>query len=186
MFDKWKKEFSIEEMIEMENALKNSVLRRLYLNAADTDLLERLKLEIEYVDSMDDENEAELLPAKDGNYLGLIRLRRELEKYRFAYSHEIIHYIFDVGYEKRVERSYTRKRQGKTKSRAEQVTNYLTAAYVMPYEEICEALAIYDNSHPKMDEIKFIGSLRKKYDQSETAVVRRIREVRRLKKSGYC
>lgn len=56
----------------------------------------------------------------------------------------------------------------------------------MPYSQILQALQEYDESVPKMDELKFVRGLQKRYEQSETAVIRRIREVRSLKKYGYC
>lgn len=173
-------------MIEMEEELKHSVLHTMKLNADDKDLFKKLQLKVEYVDDMDNDNEAELLPDVDGSYLGIIRLRKELKKYKFAYTHEIIHYIFDVGYGNKVTKAYARKRQGKTDSYDEQRINYKTAAYIMPYPQILHALRDYDNSNPKMDELKFVRDLQRHYEQSETAVVRRIREVRSLKKNKYC
>lgn len=180
------KNFTVSEMIRMEEELKCSALYTLGLNADDKDLFAKLQLEVEYVDDMDDDNEAELLPADDGRHLGLIRLRRELEKYRFAYIHEIMHFIFDVGYGKKVTETFARKRKGKTNSYDEQKINYKAEAYIMPYSQILQALQEYDDSVPKMDELKFVRGLQKRYEQSETAVIRRIREVRSLKKYGYC
>lgn len=180
------KKFTVSEMIEMEEELKCSVLYTKGLNADDKDLSKKLQLKVEYVDGMNNDNEAELLPAEDGIHLGIIRLRKELKKYKFAYIHEIIHYIFDVGYGNKVTKAYARKRQGKTNGYDEQRINYKTAAYIMPYPQILQELQNYDNSSPKMDELKFVRGLQKRYEQSETAVVRRIREVRGLKKNGYC
>lgn len=181
---RWRRNrFTISEMEEMENALRNSVLYSLNLNADDSELSRKLKLKVEYVSDMADDNEAELLPINDDEYYGLIRLRKELEKYKFAYIHEIIHYIFDVGYGNKVTESFTRKRKGKTNSREEQRTNYMTAAYIMPKEQIQNVLNTYDNNKPKMDELVFIRSLQERYEQTETAVIRRIREVRRLSKA---
>lgn len=133
-----------QKMIEMEEELKSSVLHIMGLNADDKELFKKLQLKVEYVDDMNNDNKAELLPADDGIHLGIIRLRKELKKYKFAYIHEIIHYIFDIGYGNKVTKAYARKRQGKTDSYDEQRINY------------------------------------------KTAVVRRIREVRSLKKNGYC
>ncbi len=62
----------------------------------------------------------------------------------------------------------------------------MTAAYIMPCEQIDDELHKYDHSVPKMDEIVFIRTLQKHYEQSETAVIRRIREVRKLNKSREC
>ncbi len=182
---KKKKEFTVEEMIKMENELRDSELYSCQLSPNDPKLFEKLKLKVEYVDDMSDDNEAELMPSMDERYLGLIRLRKELKKYKFAYIHEVIHFIFDVGYGNKVEETFTRKRQGKTNSEEEQRINYKTAAYIMEYNQICSRLREYDNSRPKADELKFISSLQKDYEQGEETVLRRIREVRRLEKAGY-
>lgn len=183
---KKEKKFTIEEMIKMEEELKSSELCSLSLNPDDKELFDKLRLKVEYVDNMDDDNEAELLPIEDDHFLGLIRLRKELKRYKFAYSHEIIHFIFDVGYGNRVTKTFTRKRKGKTESYDEQKTNYKAAAYIMPYLEILHKLQEYDDSNPKMDELKFIRTLQENYGQSEEGVIRRIREVRSLNKAGYC
>lgn len=181
----WGKEkrFTVAEMEKMEGELRGSKLYSLKLSADDSRLSEKLRLKVEYVTDMADDNEAELLPIADNNYYGLIRLRKELKKYKFAYIHEIIHYIFDVGYGNRVTKCYARKKKGKTKDREEQKTNYMTAAYIMPAEEIEKELEQYDHTIPKMDELAFISGLKTRYEQNETAVIRRIREVRRLAKS---
>lgn len=176
--------FTVTEMEKMEEALKTSKLYSLKLSADNSNLSDELGLKVEYVTNMSDDNEAELLPINDDNYYGLIRLRKELKKYKFAYIHEIIHYTFDVGYGNKVTECFSRKRKGKTNSREEQITNYMTAAYIMPFEQIVKELNKYDHSSPKMDELVFIRSLQKRYEQSETAVIRRIREVRKLVKSS--
>ncbi len=181
-----KKSFTVAEMEEMENALENSTLYLLKLSADDGDLSKKLGLKVEYVTDMDDDNEAELIPINDKNYYGLIRLRKELKKHKFAYIHEIIHYIFDVGYGNKVTDCFFRKKKGKTSSHEEQRTNYMTAAYIMPFKQIVKYIYDYDHSIPKMDEIVFIRTLQNHYGQSETAVIRRIREVRKLNKSRGC
>ena len=147
-----KKDFTVAEMEEMENTLRNSKLYLLKLSADDEDLSEKLGLKVEYVTNMADDNEAELIPIDDSNYYGLIRLRKELKKHKFAYIHEIIHYIFDVGYGNKVDECFFRKKKGKTNSHEEQRTS----------------------------------TLQRHYEQSETAVIRRIREVRKIIKSSGC
>lgn len=180
MFIKKQNMFTVEEMEKMESELKHSELYLLNLKADDSELSHKLGLKVEYVTDMDDDDEAELLPIDDKNCNGLIRLRKELEKHRFAYIHEIIHYIFDVGYGNRVTKSFSRKRRGKTNSPEEQRINYKTAAYIMPSDQIASELDKYDHSSPKMDELVFIRGLQKQYEQSEMAVIRRIQEVRRM------
>lgn len=181
---KRKKGFTVAEMAEMENALKNSSLCLMKLDAADEELSDKLGLKVEYVTNMADDNEAELLPIENGDYYGLIRVRKELKKYKFAYVHEIIHYIFDVGCGNKVTKCFSRKKKGRTDSPEEQRINYMTAAYIMPVEQIKKELYEYDHSVPKMDELAFIRTLQMRYEQSETAVIRRIREVRKLSKAG--
>lgn len=179
-----RQKFTVAEMEEMEKNLRNSELYSCNLSADDSQLSVKLNLKVEYVTDMADDNEAELLPIDDDKYNGLIRLRKELEKNKFAYIHEIIHYIFDVGYGKKVTKPFARKRKGKTNSREEQRTNYMTAAYIMPLEQIVNFLQEYDYSIPKTDELKFVRDLQKEYEQNEVTVVRRIREVRRITKYG--
>ena len=178
--------FTVDEMIEMENELKNSELFSKNLKANDESLADKLRLKVEYVTDMDEDNEAELLPIDDDNYNGLIRVHKDLEKSKFAYIHEIIHYIFDVGFGKKVAKNFTRKRKGKTDSNNEQKINYKAAAYIMPCNEILKYLQDYDNSVPKKDELNFVRKLQEIYGQSKVTVIRRIHEVRKLHKANYC
>ncbi|WP_195462860.1 ImmA/IrrE family metallo-endopeptidase [Anaerotruncus colihominis] len=182
LFLKYKADFTVEEMVQMENELKFSVLGTKELSPDNADLAGKLGLQVEYVSDLEDDNEAELCQTNNSEFLGLIRLRKELKKYKFAYIHEIIHYVFDVGCGNKVTSSFARKRKGKTDSRDEQRINYKTAAYIMPYEEILKALQEYDKSFPKMNAIQFVRKLQETFEQSETAVIRRIKEVRRISK----
>ena len=54
---------------------------------------------------------------------------------------------------------------------------YLVDAYLMPKNEIEEALTIYRNNKPKMDELKFVEDLSKKYGVDIDTIIRRIQEV---------
>ena len=184
LFKKKKYILNVTERVELENKLRTSVLYSLDKPTTVEELSKKLRLKIEYVETMDDDNEAELLPIESNEYWGLIRLRKESRNNRFAYMHEVMHYVFDVGYGNKVANKFTRKKQGKTFNRDEQKMNYMAAACIMPYEDILRELKLYDASHPKMDEIKFVRNLQNKYDQSETAILRRIREVRKISRSG--
>ena len=53
-------------------------------------------------------------------------------------------------------------------------------AIVMPKKEIEVALEEYDSSHPKMDAVKFVNELAKKYDVKRNDVILRIQYVRRI------
>jgi hypothetical protein len=62
---------------------------------------------------------------------------------------------------------------------------YVMLAESMPYQEVLRDLREYDNSHPKMDEIKFVRDLQSKYNQTEENVLTRIRFVRKLSKINW-
>lgn len=197
---KYDSDFSVQQMEQMERRLKDSELFTVEKLKGCRDAMElckQLNLKVEYYDDDDSTKDSELenegvkleknkeamlTHCEDENYNGLIVLRRKLESFKFACIHEIIHYIFDVGYGEKVpvDVCYSRGETGKTIGIKEQGTNYLTAAYIMPYDEIAEEIKEYDNSKPKMDELKFLRNLELKYEQSRLAVIRRIREVRRL------
>lgn len=59
---------------------------------------------------------------------------------------------------------------------------YLIDAYRMPKNEIEEALDIYDNSKIPLDEISFVNHLATKYSVDIATIIRRIQEVRYIKK----
>lgn len=55
-------------------------------------------------------------------------------------------------------------------------------AAIMPIDEISTAIKQYDESCPKMDEIKFVKDLSNKYNVSKNDVILRIQYVRRINK----
>ena len=59
---------------------------------------------------------------------------------------------------------------------------YQRLANAMPYVPMRDALVMYDESSPKMDEIEFVRDLQKKFNQTEEDVLKRIRYFRRVKK----
>ena len=62
----------------------------------------------------------------------------------------------------------------------EMVAEAMQLAETMPFEEIQEAIATYDSSSPKMDELQFIKDLMIKYKVSRGDVIKRIQYVRRI------
>ena len=175
---------SVSRMIELENWI-DSLPPEIHEALNDEKLSTILKLKVEYVDkrSMPENVEAQLCPIAETDYFGLIKLNRDLQNERFSYMHEIIHYLRDVGLNNRVDRIFTRKIKGKTESIEEQETNYLAAAATIPYQDMEKQIYKYDHTKPKMDEVIFVHSLCEKYGQSRVAVLRRVREVRRIQKS---
>lgn len=59
---------------------------------------------------------------------------------------------------------------------------YLKRAIKIPREDMLRVLNEYDNSHPKMDEVKLINDLSIKYQVNREIILKRIREVRILQK----
>lgn len=58
----------------------------------------------------------------------------------------------------------------------------LELAFVMPLGEMTKAIGEYDESSPKMDELKFVSDLAKKYNVERGQVITRIQHVRRINK----
>lgn len=181
MKQKKKIKLNIDEMIALEKKLKEFREQSEYGKVfSEANPAERLRLKVEYTEEIGKKTEAVLMPIEDEDFFGLIKVKKSLEKQKFAYMHEIVHYVFDVGIGKRVQKEYDRSEKGETPSKEEQEINYLTAAAIMNIEDIQKDLKEYDESRPKKDEILFVQDLKKKYDQSQEAVLRRIREARIL------
>ncbi len=177
----WKKMLPVGKMEELETWLSDNGPEP---GLSEQSLSEALNLKVEYVspNELEDHTEAELRPIADSAYNGLIRVNSRERDERFAYLHEIMHYLRDVGKGNRVQQVFTRKSKGRTENQHEQEINYMTAAYRMPYTKMELALREYDCASPKMDEVRFVSGLAAAYHMSSETVIRRIREVRALKK----
>lgn len=153
----------------------------------DTDpktLLDSLHLNIKwtYPGELPKDTEVELCPSDDKNYNGLIRVDSKMMNTKFAYMHEVVHYLMDVGRGNKVERVFTRKSKGKTTDEHEQDVNYATAAILLPREYMQHIIYEYDTVKPKMDELRVLAELCKKSGLDKKAVLRRWHEVRVLTK----
>jgi len=62
----------------------------------------------------------------------------------------------------------------------ERMYRYILEAYQIPIEEISKEIKRYDSSRPKLDEIKFVNELCKKYDVDRKTIIQRIQNVRRI------
>lgn len=181
MLFKRKNSLSTKEMIKLEEKTKEKKICEL---VKKDNLLEELSLKLDYVDinedkSWDQNTEAILMPCNDNEYNGVIKVQKKYGNSKFAYIHEIIHYVIDADC-KKVTETYTRKTKGNTPDKHEQEINYITAAATMPIDEIRTRLLKYDNSSPKEDEVKMIAELSEKYQQKKSVIIRRIQEVRRI------
>ena len=143
---------------------------------SDETLAKRLQLDVQYCNSneLPVNVEATLSPSKDNHFFGLIRILKDSVT-RFSYMHELIHYFRDVGVGNRVLCEYTRKKKGKTDSEKEQEINYLTAAAVMPFEQIQSDLEAFEEHE---SDSQFWIKMCNKYGQNKDALFRRFIEVR--------
>ena len=82
-------------------------------------------------------------------------------------------------------------KSGKTKEEAVTIlmdeekeidANYIIEAYLMPINEITKEIEKYDSSKPKLDEVKFVDELCKRYNVDRKAIIERIRNVRKINK----
>ena len=178
------KTLPIEKMLEIENWIEEIYDTIISNSMTDECLLKKLNLKLEYIDQNKFKPyiEAELCPSEDLNYNGLIRVNKKYINIRFAYMHEIIHYLRDVGFGNRVEKVFERKTRGNTKDQHEQEVDYATAATILRYKVMKDIILNYDRSKPKRDELLLIYDICDKYNQEPTTVIRRIKEVRILMK----
>lgn len=178
-----KKMISVEKMKSIEKWIKDNDE---YFSDSinESALLQKLNLKLDYLDDdqFERDTEAVLCPSKDLSYNGLIKINKEYRETRFAYMHEIIHYLRDVGVGKKVVNIYTRKTKGNTFDEHEQEINYASAAAILKYDVIKNKLNCYDKSKPKMDELKFVNDICQEFHQDRTTVIRRLQEVRKLYK----
>ncbi len=175
---------SVEKMLEIESWIEKNAIDVSNDSLRDQSLLKNLGLKLEYVsqEEFSPDTEAELTPIEEKSYFGLIRINKKYIDTGFAYMHEVMHYLMDVGRGKRVCSVFSRKTKGNTLDEHEQVINYATAAAILKYKDIKDCIIEYDRSSPKMDELAFVSRICKKYNQEQRTVIRRIREVRQLMK----
>lgn len=159
---------------------------RLFENiTSDEEISRKLNLSVQFVDPLElhPDSHAELAPPVDSSSNGVIRISNVYATERFSYMHEIMHYIHDVGIGNKVSTVYARKKKGAIKDHHEQVIDYYAAAICMRYNNILTAISGYDKERPYVDELEFVKNLCSKYNQGTDAVLRRVKEVRQLKRA---
>lgn len=173
---------SVDEMIDMENKLQSSVLYTFTPQKKDVEVAKALGLQVVYEDDekMQRGVEAELAPPTQDSYNGIIKIRKSLEENPFAFTHEIIHYVFDVGVGNRVQTSFTRKAKGEPKDIHEQMIDYGAAANRMRYDRVVKDIKRYDTASPRLNPASFVNELCKTYNADRPSVIRRIQEVRKI------
>lgn len=177
-----RKGLSTEVMIELEDKLNKSKLHVLGADKDDNDLAKEFKLQVMFVNDADVERdtEARLEKPEDDGYNGLIRIRESLRPMPFAFTHEIMHYVFDVGVGEVVQKTFARKVKGVDKSEHEQWIDYLAAANRMRYDNMVSEISRYDESSPRMNPVSFVNHLCNTYNVDRTSAIRRVQEVRAI------
>ena len=170
-------------MLELEDSLNKSELHKFGADKDDDYLAKAFNLEVVFVDdaAMGRGVEAELAPPVHDGYNGLIRIRESLRPSPFAFTHEIMHYVFDVGVGNIVQETFMRKAKGVSKSEHEQYIDYQAAANRMRYDKMVSEIARYDNSSPRMNPVSFVNYLCATYKVDSTSAIRRVQEVRAMK-----
>lgn len=124
--------------------------------------------------------EAKLIRPIHPGYNGTILIRESLRYSTFAFTHELMHYVFDVGEGNEVTQAFTRKFKGEEKDENEQLIDYRAAANRMREEMMIEEINIYDNAVPEMNPVLFVSRLCKKYGVDRVSAIRRVQEVRAI------
>lgn len=152
------------------------------IDISDTTLAHKLKLEVKYCNDGDlpPDTEAMLCPVDDKEHFGIIKILRDCATSKFSFRHELIHYFRDVKVGNRVTSEFARRRKGKTPNDEEQEVNYLTAASIMPVNEMRLRLDEFENATTQEEESAFLSELSKQYEQDNAVMLRRLIEVRRL------
>ncbi|GEM_PF-886465 len=183
MFGLRRKGLPTSVMLELEDSLNKSELHKFGADKDDDYLADKFNLEVVFVDDIVMEHgiEAELAPPVHDGYNGLIRIRESLRPSPFAFTHEIMHYVFDVGIGNVVQETFTRKAKGVSKSEHEQRIDYQAAANRMRYDRMVMEIARYDKSLPRMNPVSFVNHLCATYKVDSTSAIRRVQEVRAMK-----
>lgn len=113
-------------------------------------------------------------------YNGIIRYTCNGDKdyeANFDLVHEIMHYLNDVGVEKKVTKSFARMYHGKRRGYHEQMIDYYTAVATIPKESLQERIRI-KGGNPYDD--WFVEELTDIYKQPKNMIIRRIGEIEAL------
>lgn len=183
---------TLADMKYCERKFKNKF--RLYIeNAREIDskgnigainikeLAEQLNLKMEPESELSENVRAFLdVAPQDSGYNGIIRYTCNGDKdydANFDIVHEIMHYLNDVGAEKKVTKSFTRMNHGKRRGYHEQMIDYYTAVATIPKENLQERI-LKKGGSPYDD--WFVEELTDIYKQPKKMIIRRIGEVETL------
>ena len=151
-------------------------------NDSDEVLAQNLNLFVEYCGEKDlpKDTEALLCPTDNASYFGVIKILKDRATTKFSFRHELIHYFRDVKIGNRVTVEFARNSKGNTPNNEEQEINYLTAASIMPFEDIKTRLNEFEKTVSEAEEQFLLADLSMQYGQSKDAILRRLIEVRSM------
>ena len=172
-------ERKIQEQYQVYTEKNRKLDNDLNIDALDIEkLAQSLRLQMKCVPSLKENVRAHLDIAPNGsNYNGVISyVANEKNDYQtnFDIIHEIMHYLDDVGYGKKVTTSFTRKNHGDRRAYHEQMIDYYAAAVAIPKDNLQRRIMLYSgNPYDKY----FIMELAEIYKQPIETVKRIISEV---------
>lgn len=141
-------------------------------------LAQSLRLQMKSVPSLKNNVRAHLDIAPDGSdYNGVVSYVSDGNndyQTNFDIIHEIMHYLHDVGYGRKVTTSFARTNHGDRRGYHEQMIDYYAAAVAIPKDNLQRRIMLY-GGNPYDDD--FINELVEVYNQPKVTVKRRISEV---------
>lgn len=147
------------------------------------ELAEHLNLQMENVPSsfLEKDTRACLdIAIENSGYNGIIRYTSDGDndyESNFDLIHEIMHYLKDVGAEKKVTKSFARMNHGNRRGYHEQMIDYYAAAVAIPKESLQKRIRSHIGD-PYDD--CFVEKLTDIYKQPKNMIIRRIGEVEAL------
>lgn len=177
-----RKIISLQRMLDIERWVDYFMTIMPLDTMSDEDILAKLKLKIKYVEKKELSRtiDAELGPYNGDEYFGLIKIKEGLKNQRLALLHEVMHYVIDVGMNKRVEETFSCDTDGNTKNIHEQEITYTATAIILRRQYMYKFITDYDNAKDSQDELNIIHEISQKSGLDRDEVLHRWREVRQL------
>ncbi len=148
----------------------------------DKELAEHYNIYVEYVSfNITDKTLAIIKESETHN--AHIQVSKELKDEENAFMIEIGLYIMRKDEDGKF-RDYQTREKNEKRVKPIKHREYIARAIMIPRYDIEEVLKGYDSSKPKMDEVKLVRDLAKKYKTTERQVIRRIQDIRQINSIG--
>lgn len=173
---------SCYQMVVMEEKLKDIVTPNPLHSYNDKQLLTLFHVKLELVEAKEMPKSAFtiLRPTSDTKFNAILTVRKGDATMVNSLIPDIAAFLINMAEDGRIKEKIIRPKKEK-----DSVYTYkrdcLARMILMPKAEIEKAIAEYDSSKPKMDEINFVTELSKKYRANSQMVIKRIKDVRRMK-----